>query len=136
GTVIAGGEANIFLNYSSQAPFSERQQIYQWRYANNDHRALRQVTLGRIATQATSSIYDPVVGVQVTNTPTTYRKSAGSYRLSRSTQPGWTVELYVNNVLVDFTKADASGFFSFDVPLVYGNSLIKLRYYGPYGEER
>jgi hypothetical protein len=136
GTVIAGGEANIFLNYSDKLPFSERQQFYQWRFANNAHKALRQVTLGRIFTQATASIYDPVVGVQVTNTPTTYRKSAGSYRLSRTTQPGWTVELYVNNVLIDFVKADASGFFSFDVPLVYGNSVIKLRYYGLYGEER
>lgn len=136
GGVVAGGEANVVLNYSSAQPFDERQQFYQWRYANNDNKLLRQVTLGRIFTRATSSINDPVVGVQVTNAPTSYRKSAGSYRLSRFTQPGWTVELYVNNVLVDFTKADASGFFSFDVPLVYGTSNIRLRYYGPYGEER
>ena len=46
------------------------------------------------------------------------------------------VELYVNNVLVNYTKADASGFFTFDVPLVYGNSSIKLRFYGPWGEEK
>ena len=45
------------------------------------------------------------------------------------------MELYVNNVLVDYVKADASGFFTFEVPLVYGNSLVKLRYYGPWGEE-
>jgi hypothetical protein len=136
GGVIAGGEANVYLNYNNNTPFKERQQFYQWRFANNEHRALRQVTLGRIYTQATATLFDPVIGVQVTNTPTTYRKSAGSYRLSRTTEPGWTVELYVNNVLVDFAKADASGFFSFDVPLVYGNSVIKLRYYGLYGEER
>jgi hypothetical protein len=136
GAVLAGGEANVALNYSSQAPFDERQQFYQWRYANNDHKLLRQVTLGRIFARSSASIIDPVVGVQVTNAPTSYRKSAGSYRLSRFTQPGWTVELYVNNVLVDFTKSDASGFFSFDVPLVYGTSNIRLRYYGPYGEER
>src|SRR5690606_15598456 len=43
---------------------------------------------------------------------------------------------YVNNVLVDYTKADASGFFSFDVPLVYGNCSVKLRYYGQFGEVR
>jgi hypothetical protein len=46
------------------------------------------------------------------------------------------VELYVNNVLVDFKKADAAGFYTFDVPLVYGNSIVKLRFFGPYGEER
>lgn len=136
GGVLAGGEANVYLNYNNQTPLQERQQFYQWRFANNAHKGLRQITLGRIYAQANASLFDPVIGVQVTNAPTTYRKSAGSYRLSRTTQPGWTVELYVNNVLVDFTKADASGFFSFDVPLVYGNSVIKLRYYGLYGEER
>lgn len=46
------------------------------------------------------------------------------------------VELYVNNALVNYVKADASGFYTFDVPLVYGNSAIKLRLYGPRGEER
>lgn len=38
--------------------------------------------------------------------------------------------------MVNYVKADAAGFFSFEVPLVYGNSAVKLRFYGPYGEER
>jgi hypothetical protein len=136
GAVIAGGEANVVLNYNSRLGFQERQQFYQWRLANNDNKALRQVTLGRVLSQGAASIYDPLIGVQLTNTPTTYRRSFGTYQLSRMTQPGWTVELYVNNVLVDYTKADASGFFSFDVPLVYGNCSVKLRYYGLFGEVR
>jgi hypothetical protein len=136
GALIAGGEANVVLNVNKGEQFNERAQFYQWRLANNDFTIARQLTLGRIITQSTSSIFDPVVGVQVTNTPTTYRRSFGTYKLSKITQPGWTVELYVNNIMVDFTKADASGFFSFDVPLVYGNSIVKLRYYGPYGEVR
>lgn len=136
GALIAGGEANVVLNINKGQAIDERQQFYQWRFANNDFKAVRQVTLGRILVPSTSSVFDPVVGVQLSNTPTTYRRSFGSYKLSRVTQPGWTVELYVNNVLVDYTKADASGFFSFDVPLVYGNSNIRLRYYGLYGEIR
>ena len=136
GALIAGGEANVFLNVNKGEAFNDRQQFYQWRFANNDFKAFRQVTLGRILTQSTASVFDPVVGVQVTNTPTTYRRSFGTYKLSKITQAGWTVELYVNNVLVDFTKADASGFFSFDVPMVYGNSVVKLRYYGLFGEMR
>jgi hypothetical protein len=103
---------------------------------NNDRPALRQVMAGKIFTQATSSIYSPVVGVQFTNTPTTYRRSFGTYVLSDRTEPNWMVELYVNNVLVNYVKADASGFFTFEVPLVYGNSVVKLRFYGPWGEER
>ncbi len=136
GTVIAGGEANVLLNYNNNSPFREKQQQYLWRFVNNDRPVLRQVMAGKIYTQVTSSIYDPIVGVQFTNTPTTYRRSFGTYTLSDLTEPNWTVELYVNNVLVDYMKADASGFYKFEVPLVYGNSAVKLRFYGPWGEER
>lgn len=136
GSVIAGGEANISLLYNYNQPFREKQQQYLWRYANNDFRYLRQVMAGKIATQATSSIYSPVVGIQLTNAPTVFRRSFGSYTLSDRTEPGWTVELYVNNVLIDYVKADASGFFTFEVPMVYGNTSVLLKFYGPWGEER
>ena len=136
GSIIAGGEATIALNYNSYAPFAEKQQYYLWRYVNNDNRAVRQVMAGKIATEATSSIYDPVVGAKITNTSTQFRRSFGTYTLSDRTEPGWIVELYVNNILVDYATADASGFFTFEVPLVYGNTLVRLKFYGPWGEER
>ena len=126
GGMIAGGEAMASINYDSRIPFSEKQQYYLWRYVNNDQRYLRQVKLGKINTGSVSTIYNPVVGAQITNTPTTFRRSFGTYKISDHTEPGWTVELYVNNVLVDFAEADASGFFTFDVPLVYGNTIVKL----------
>jgi len=136
GAVIAGGEANASLIYNNNQPFKEKQQQYLWRFANNDFKGIRQVMAGKIAASATSSIYAPVVGVQITNTPTTFRRSFGSYTLTDKTEPGWTVELYVNKVLIDYVKADASGFFTFEVPLVYGNSSVLLKFYGPWGEER
>ena len=136
GAMIAGGEATASLYYNSMNPFSEKQQQYLWRYVNNDFKLLRQVMAGKIATQATSSLYNPVVGVQFTNTPTTFRRSFGTYTLSDRTEPGWIVELYVNNVLVDYVKADASGFFKFEVPLVYGNSMVKLKFSQSMGEEK
>jgi hypothetical protein len=136
GSMIAKGEATANLTYNSSDPFTEKQQFYLWRYVNNDFKPLRQVMAGKITTGAISSFNNPVIGVQFTNTPTTYRRSFGSYRLSDKTEPGWIVELYVNNVLVDYVKADASGFFTFEVPLVYGNSMVKLKFFGPWGEER
>lgn len=136
GTVIAGGEANIRLNYNNNTPFEEKQQQYLWRFVNNDRPVLRQVMAGKISSQVTSSIFNPIVGIQLTNTPTTYRRSFGTYTISDITDPNWVVELYVNNVLVDYMKADASGFYKFEVPLVYGNSAVKLKFYGPWGEER
>ncbi len=136
GSVIAGGEASVSLHYNTRYPFSEKQQQYLWRHVNNDNKVLRQLMAGKITTRATSTIYNPVVGVQLTNTPTTFRRSFGSYTLTDQTEPGWIVELYVNNVLVDYAKADASGYFTFEVPLVYGNTIVRLKFYGPWGEER
>ncbi|MEI6141849.1 MAG: SPOR domain-containing protein [Mariniphaga sp.] len=136
GSVIAGGETNVSLNISNNSPFTEKQQQYYWRSVNNDRPALRQVLVGKIGAQSIASLYDPVIGIQLTNSPTTYRRSFGTYTLSDITEPNWIVELYVNNVLVDYMKADASGFYKFEVPLVYGNSAVKLRFYGPWGEER
>jgi hypothetical protein len=136
GGVVAGGETDVFVNYNSATPLKERDQYYLWRLANNDNPLLRQVMAGKIYGQSISSIYAPIVGVQLTNTPTTYRRSFGSYTISNITQPNWIVELYVNNVLVNYVRADAAGLYTFEVPLVYGNSQVKLRFYGPSGEER
>ena len=135
GSMIAGGEATASINYDSRQAFTEKQQHYLWRYVNNDHNLLRQVKLGKIPTYSHSTIFNPVVGAQITNTPTSFRRSFGTYTLSDRTEPGWIVELYVNNVLVDYVKADASGFFTFEVPLVYGNTMVKLKFFGPWGEE-
>ena len=136
GTILAGGETNISLNWNNQSPFVEKEQFYLWRFVKNDFKPLRQAFLGKIPFRSTSSIYEPVVGGALTNTPATYRQSFGSYTLADYTEPGWVVELYVNNVLIDYVQSDASGFYQFEVPLVYGNSAITLRFYGPWGEER
>ena len=136
GGVIAGGETNVSLNFSSTQGFNRRDQFYSWRLANNDNTALRQIIAGKIYSQTISSIYAPVIGVTLTNTPTTYRRAYGFYTLTNTTFPNWTVELYVNNVLVSFVRTDAAGLYTFQVPLVYGASQIKLRFYGPSGEER
>jgi hypothetical protein len=136
GGMIAGGETNVYLNYNSLETFTPKRQYVRWRYVNNDNKIIRQVAAGTIFPQSISSVFVPILGVQFSNTPTTYRRSFGSYTLSDHTEPGWVVELYINNILIDYTKADGSGFFTFEVPMIYGNTDVKLRFYGPWGEER
>jgi hypothetical protein len=136
GGVVAGGETDISLNYHNSMPFDERQQYYQWRFTNNDNAALRQVTAGKIFIPSVASVYAPVVGVQLTNAPSVYRRSFGTYTLTYFTEAGWIAELYVNNTLVNYSKADATGLATFQVPLVYGNSQVKIKFYSPWGEER
>jgi hypothetical protein len=136
GGMLAGGELTSSLNYGSNQPFVLKNQQYRWRYVNDDNKYINQITLGKIAAPSIATILHPVVGGQITNAPTRIRKSFGTYALSDHTQPNWMVELYINNVLVDYVKADADGFFSFNVPLMYGRTEISLRYYGPWGEEQ
>jgi hypothetical protein len=136
GAELLGGEANLQWYYSSLSKFNNRSINYYWRWVDNEKKAVRQIRAGRIAPSSISSIYDPVSGLSITNASTRYRRSFGVYTIADFTEPGWTVELYVNNVIVDYQTADASGFYSFNVPLVYGSSEVMLKFYGPYGEER
>jgi len=136
GGMIAGGDAQMYLNYNKRQPFSIANQNFLWRYVNNDWKTIKQLAVGRVQPGNAFSLYRPLLGLQINNTATTHKKAFGTYLVSNTTEPGWIVELYVNDVLVDYTKADASGIFSFEVPLVYGNCNIKYRYYGPWGEER
>lgn len=136
GAELLGGETNLQWYYSSLSKFDNRSINYYWRWVDNEKKAVRQIRAGRIAPSSISSIYDPVSGISITNASTRYRRSFGEYTIADYTEPGWTVELYVNNVIVDYRTADASGFYSFNVPLVYGSSEVMLKFYGPYGEER
>ena len=136
GSVILGGATNLTLHYNNHQPFTEEEQYYLWHFVNNDFKYLRQAKLGKIAPEKIVSLYDPIVGAEISNIPTTFRRAFCTYTISDYTEPGWIVELYVNHILIQYTTSDASGFYRFDVPLVYGNTSVTLRFYGPYGEER
>jgi hypothetical protein len=77
-----------------------------------------------------------MIGFQISNINTEYKTSFSNYTISDHTEPDWTVELYINDVLVNYTKADQTGYYKFVVPLSYGSTDIKLKFYGPYGEVR
>ena len=136
GSVVAGGDFTARLNYNSSEAFRERDQQYLWRFVDNYNTAFSQISLGKIDLLSTSTIEDPVLGIKLSNTPTSFRKSSGTYRYSGKTEPHWIVELYVNNIVVSYAKADGSGSYFFDIPLSYGDTPFKLRFYGPWGEER
>jgi cell division septation protein DedD len=136
GAEVLKGEANLFLNYSDQYKLDNRLQQYLWRWVDNDKKIVSQIQVGKISPESISSLYYPVVGAVISNSHTSVRKAMGEYIIKEVTQPDWLVELYINNSLVDFTRADASGQFIFKVPLVYGYTTLLLKYYGPMGEER
>lgn len=136
GTELLYGEADVSLNYYNRYKFNDRQLQYLWRWVDNQNKIIRQAQVGKISTQTISFINSPVIGAVVRNSPTTIRKATGYYAIHETTEPNWTVELYINNVLIDYTRADASGAYTFNVPVVYGYNTLKLKFYGLMGEER
>ncbi|MBO9682125.1 MAG: hypothetical protein J7502_05560, partial [Flavisolibacter sp.] len=131
-----GGELDLGLHLYKTVPFHLQQQQYRWRYVNNDNNLLRQVTVGKFTPSSITSLYYPLSGVGFSNKPSSRAKSFGAHTLRERTEPGWKVELYLNNRLVDFTTADNEGNFSFTIPLSYGNSIVEFRFYSEWGEEK
>ncbi len=60
-----------------------------------------------------------------------------SVTLQGDLQLGWEVELYRNEVLLDFRESQTNGRYLFeDVPLLFGVNVIRLAFYGPQGQQR
>jgi hypothetical protein len=136
GAELLYGQANISLIYDDYNKFESRQLNYNWRWADNDKTIIKQAQLGKVYGSSISFLNGPVIGGSFSNSPNTVRKAKGFHTINEYTEPNWTVELYINDVLIDYTTSDASGLFEFKVPIVYGYTTIKLKYYGPLGEER
>jgi hypothetical protein len=110
---------------------------WQWRYSIPGSSILNEVVVGRRAAFGNLALADSMVGIQVTNSNKGARPSTYSnYVISDYTEPNWTVELYINETMVNYTKADQTGYYKFTIPLNYGRTPMKLRFRGPYGEVR
>lgn len=135
GAELLGGELVVRGNYATQRAFDWKQQTARWRFVNDSSKVIRQINAGFIGVPLNSQVTTPLVGMGISNTPVGFRKSYGKIMVQRTTQPNWEVEVFINNVLVGFATADANGDFQMEVPLMYGNNALQIRYYGPYGEE-
>ncbi|APG60330.1 hypothetical protein [Christiangramia salexigens] len=130
-----GGDLVADLSYNNRNHLDSRAQFYKWRYVNNSGKLFKQVSAGKVNPGSISTLFDPLIGVQITNRSSFSRKEFGTYLLSDITQPDWMVELYLNEQLIDYKRADNAGRYTFNVPLLYGNNKIEIRLYGPWGEE-
>lgn len=136
GAELFYGEANVSVIYDNEYGFNDRNLYYRWRWVDNDKKIIKQAQIGKILNQPIAFYNSPLIGAVIRNSPTTVRKASGYYTINDYTEPSWTVELFINDVMVDYTKADASGMYFFEVPNVYGFTTLKLKFYGPLGEER
>lgn len=135
GLEFLGGELNCRATVSRDSLIHLQNTSVKWRYVNDKLDFLKQVEAGNITMNLTGKTFSNFFGIKLTNTPSQIKKTFGSYLIQRRTSPGWDVELYLNGILVNFATADINGDFSFEIPLVFGNSHIVIRYYGPWGQE-
>lgn len=136
GVGLFGGDAEINGVLRSDETPGIRNLFWQWRHVDNTHPLLRQFTVGRFGAVDAAGRPSTMTGFSLSNTPTTLRRAFGTYIVDGNTGAEWTVELYQNKMILDVAKADANGYYRFEVPLSYGTTTITLKFFGPWGEER
>lgn len=102
----------------------------RWTYQMPGSPIVSQIQLGTFDLPSGSRVH----GIGITNTPLSPRTGYGSYQLQGFSRPGWTVELYDGSRLVDVTKADSAGRYTFQILMGYGTLDRTTRELGPYGE--
>lgn len=76
-------------------------------------------------------------GLFVSNYPLTRQLQYDSHSFSGDLPPGWDVELYRNNSLLNYQSVSVDGRYQFDdVPLLFGHNHFRLVFYGPQGQTR
>lgn len=77
------------------------------------------------------------VGAMVSNFPKQYVSDPNAVPIIGNVQPGWDVEIYRNNLLIDFQEVGDDGVYNFpNVILTHGKNEIKIVSYGPLGQVR
>ena len=80
---------------------------------------------------------EPLPGALISSFPLTRQIQFDSQNFRGDLPPGWQVELYHNNSLIDFQATPINGLYQFDnVPLLFGNNYFRLVFYGPQGQQR
>jgi len=80
---------------------------------------------------------DRGAGVVLSNFPISRPTEFDRTTLRGDLPPGWEVQLYRNETLIDATQPNTEGRYEFiDVALLYGNNDLRLVFYGPQGQIR
>lgn len=141
GGQLLGGDFDVAIASQSRERIDWQNAPWEWRFSVQNSSMLSKILVGpQIAPSnsisASANTAARSIGVQLTNASNEQQSSFSNYTISDRTEPDWTVELYINEALVNFTKADQTGFYKFVIPLTYGTTNIKLKFYGPFGEVR
>ncbi len=103
-----------------------------WRYVVRGNNYFSSLTAGQITTG--SNFIPRVNGIALSNEPVEPRVMFDNYVVDGFTDPESEVELYLNDRLVAFQKANAAGYYRFQFPLTYGTEKITVKTFSKYGD--
>jgi hypothetical protein len=76
-------------------------------------------------------------GFLLTNLPLNRPAQFDRHAFRGNLPPGWDVELYHNEALIDYQQSRPDGQYAFeDVPVLFGMNFFRLVFYGPQGQRR
>lgn len=76
-------------------------------------------------------------GVVISNQPLDRSSRYDRTTIRGDIQPGWDIELYRDDELLAFQRSNSNGRYEFDdIPLLSGLNIIRLVFYGPFGQTR
>lgn len=75
-------------------------------------------------------------GLSLSNAPFLRSSLFGDIGFQGALGPGWEIEAYRGGRLIALDSADATGRFSLDLPVEYGENAMDFVAYGPFGEVR
>jgi hypothetical protein len=135
GTQLLGGEfrANVKAAVKNEYQYFKKMNFnFFWKYSFNNNPVLNQILAGDLAS---SGLYNGSYrGLKINNEPAQQQVSFGKYTINETTLPNSDVEVYINNQLYSFLKADALGKFTVSIPITYGSNLVFLKIFSPTGE--
>lgn len=116
------GDGNNYYNTSG----------LRWRYAVLNNNYISGIMAGQISTTGLQPL--SLKGIAITNDPIEPRRMFETYVVDGTTEPESEVEIYINEQLTDYKRANEVGYYRFDVPLTYGTTRVTLRIFTPTGQ--
>ncbi len=134
GAEVLGGDlmGTMVGLHTGSAPAQVDFSGLRWRYAVLNTSWFTGATLGNLVTSGLQPV--SYRGVALTNDPIEPRRLFDAHIIDGYTEPQSEVELYVNERITDFQRANEMGYYRFSIPLQYGATRISTRIYTPSGK--
>lgn len=104
----------------------------RWRYVFNENPYINRMEAGQLISTGYRNL--AYTGISLTNDPIEPRRLFEDFVIDGYTMAESDVEIFLNNRLIAHQRSYETGYYRFDVPISYGNTLYQVVIYTPTGE--